>query len=304
MAETNDKGYSPGLAGVIAGETDIACVDQGVLLYRGYAIEQLAEKATFEEVAYLLLFGELPKPDQLKGLKATLDKYRPLEPKLVNALRDIPKGVAMMDVLRSMVSYAGHFDPTKGNDVAAQRERALFLTAQITGIIAARYRFLNGKEPLAPKAGLSHAAQLLYQSKGEVPTDLAAHRTEERHDRHAEEPCFEIPKRRVDGRDRHRRDAWTTKISHRPNHGLPCPGDIHRVSPADNVSKHISDEHRRRRIRIGVTQAAGSSSLYLDEHERRCVPLERSIRFRRRRRHDKGDDVDPFEAWQGFDCHR
>jgi len=175
MAETNDKGYSPGLAGVIAGETDIACVDQGVLLYRGYPIEQLAEKATFEEVAYLLLFGELPKPDQLKSLKATLDKYRPLEPKLINALRDIPKGVAMMDVLRSMVSYAGHFDPTKGNDVPAQQERALFLTAQISGIIAARYRLLNGKEPLAPKAGLSHAAQLLYQSKGEVPTDLAAH---------------------------------------------------------------------------------------------------------------------------------
>ncbi len=175
MAETTSKDYSPGLAGVIAGETDIACVDQGVLLYRGYAIEQLAEHTTFEEVAHLLLFGELPSTGQLQALKTRIDVYRPLEPKLIDALRNIPKGVAMMDVLRSMVSYAGHFDPTKGTDPAALRERSVWLLAQIAGIIPARYRLINGKEPLAPKAGLSHAAQLLYQAKGELPTDLAAH---------------------------------------------------------------------------------------------------------------------------------
>jgi len=170
----NDKSYSPGLAGVIAGETEIACVDQGVLLYRGYPIEELAEKSTFEDVAYLLLYGELPTKDQVAKVKTTLDTYRPLQPKLVDALRGIPNDVAMMDVLRSMVSYCGHFDPTSGDSVEVQRERALYLTAQISGIIAARYRLKNGKEPIAPKAGLSHAAQVLYQSHGEVPTDLAA----------------------------------------------------------------------------------------------------------------------------------
>ena len=166
--------YSPGLAGVIAGETQIACVDQGKLLYRGYPIHELAEKATFEEVAYLLLFDHLPDADQLKGIRATLDKYRDLPEPLVAALRTIPKEAPMMDVLRSMVSYAGHFDPIAGKDHEGNRERALFLTAQIASIIAARFRLLNGKEPVAPKAGLSHAAQLLYQLHGEEPTELAA----------------------------------------------------------------------------------------------------------------------------------
>ena len=170
----NDKGYSPGLAGVIAGETTIACVDQGVLLYRGYPIEQLAAKSTFEEVAHLLLFGDLPSEAQLAELKGKLDTYRRLEPKLVDALRQIPKAAPMMDVLRSMVSYAGHFDPMSDDDPDTLRERALWLTAQIGAIIPARYRMLNGKDPVDPKPGLSHAAQILYQAHGEDPTDLAA----------------------------------------------------------------------------------------------------------------------------------
>lgn len=174
MSESTTTAYSPGLAGVIAGETQIACVDQGKLLYRGYPIHELAEKATFEEVAYLLLFDHLPTSDQLAEIRATLDQYRALPEPLVAALRTIPASAPMMDVLRSMVSYAGHFDPIAGKDNDANRERALYLTAQIASIIAARFRLLNGKEPIEAKAGLSHAAQLLYQLHGEVPTDLAA----------------------------------------------------------------------------------------------------------------------------------
>ena len=170
----NEKSYSPGLAGVIAGETTIACVDQGVLLYRGYPIEQLADKSTFEEVAHLLLYGDLPDNAQLAELKGKLEAYRPLQAQLVDALRAIPKEAPMMDVLRSMVSYAGHFDPTSGDDPDALRERAVWLTAQIGAIIPARYRLLNGKDPVDPKPGLSHAAQILYQAHGEEPTELAA----------------------------------------------------------------------------------------------------------------------------------
>ncbi len=169
-----EEAYSPGLAGVIAGETAIACVDQGKLLYRGYPIADLAENATFEESAYLLLHGELPNQLQLKGFKDTLDRYRPLRGELIDALRKIPAPVPMMDVLRSMVSYAGHFDPTNGTDSDDLRERATWLTAQIAGIIAARFRLLNGKEPLDAKPGLSHAGQILYQAHGTAPDDLSA----------------------------------------------------------------------------------------------------------------------------------
>ena len=166
--------YSPGLAGVIAGETTIGVVTNGKLLYRGYTIQELAEKVCFEEAAHLLLFGELPTASELATLKQSLDEYRPLPDPVLRALRDIPAKHSMMDVLRSMVSLTGHFDPITGDDEAADRQRGLWLTAQIAGIIAARFRLLNGKEPIAPKPGLSHAAQLLYQCHGEVPDELSA----------------------------------------------------------------------------------------------------------------------------------
>lgn len=165
--------YSPGLAGVIAGETTIGCVDQGKLLYRGYTIQDLAETVCFEEVAHLLLFESLPNAGELETVKQSLANYRPLPVPLISALRAIPHDVPMMDVLRSMVSFTSHFDPIEGHDEAANRQRALWLTAQIGGIIAARYRMLNGQEPLSPKDGLSHAAQILYQCHGEIPDPLS-----------------------------------------------------------------------------------------------------------------------------------
>ncbi|MDZ4861507.1 MAG: citrate/2-methylcitrate synthase [Candidatus Hydrogenedentes bacterium] len=171
MSENNNT-YKPGLEGVIAGDTSVACVDQGVLLYRGYPIEELAKNATFEEVAYLLLNEDLPNANELSAFKTELDAFRPLPKQIVDALRLIPNGVPMMDVLRSMVSMTGHFDPV--SDPADYKRRAIWLTAQIGGIIAARYRLLNGEEPIAARAGLSHAAQILYQSQGQAPDELSA----------------------------------------------------------------------------------------------------------------------------------
>jgi citrate synthase len=171
---TEQKTYSPGLEGVIAGETAVSCVDQGKLLYRGYPIQQLAEKTTFEEIVHLMLYGDLPDEHHLQRIKVSLDEYRPLPEPVVTALRGIPKEAPMMDVLRTMVSFAAHFDPVKTAGDEGIRQRALFLTAQIGSLIAARYRFLNDQEPLPPHPGLSHAAQILYQSKGEQPSDLAA----------------------------------------------------------------------------------------------------------------------------------
>jgi citrate synthase len=171
---SEEQSFSPGLAGVVAGETAIACVDQGKLLYRGYTIQDLAENATFEEVAYLLLYDELPSDQQLSNIKKQLDDYRPLRPEVIEAIRKMPKTAPMMDVVRSMVSYAGHWDPVNGDDENANRKRAVWLTAQIAGIIAARYRLMNDREPVEPEPGLSHAAQILYQCHGEYPDELAA----------------------------------------------------------------------------------------------------------------------------------
>jgi 2-methylcitrate synthase/citrate synthase II len=170
----SDPTYSPGLEGVVAGETEVSCVDQGKLLYRGYPIEDLAEHATFEEVAHLLLYGELPDEMQLHVIQAAFETYQPLARPVVDALHLIPEHVPMMDVLRTMVSFAGHFDPVQGDEPEQLRQRAVWLTAQVAGIIAARYRLLHGQEPLTPRCGLSHAAQLLYLAHGEAPDELSA----------------------------------------------------------------------------------------------------------------------------------
>ncbi|MCL4215800.1 MAG: bifunctional 2-methylcitrate synthase/citrate synthase [Candidatus Hydrogenedentes bacterium] len=165
--------YSPGLAGVVAGETSIACVDQGKLLYRGYTIQELAEKATFEEVAHLMFYGNLPDKDQLLALSNNLEQYASLAGPVVQALRGIPKDAPMMDVLRSMVSYAGHFDPVEGDEPQHNRQRAVWMTSQIASIIAARYRLINGSDPVEPPCGMSHAARLLYMMHGEKPDALS-----------------------------------------------------------------------------------------------------------------------------------
>lgn len=165
--------YSPGLEGVIAGETEICCVDQGVLLYRGYPIEQLSQTCRFEEIAYLLLLGELPDAMQLDAFTKQLDDMRKLPGEVINAIRLIPRQAPMMDVLRTGVSMAGHFDRNPGNSLEPLQQQAMQLLATCSQVLAARFRLLNGKEPVAPKPGLSHAAQILYQCHGELPEKTA-----------------------------------------------------------------------------------------------------------------------------------
>ena len=166
--------YKPGLEGVIAGETAICCVDQGQLLYRGYPIAELAEKCVFGEVAYLLLYGELPTQKQLDELRARLNEYHGLHPVVLQTLRGIPKDAPMMSVLRTCISLAGHFDPLGlDQNVDTFRRRGIWLLAQASDIVAARYRLLNGKDPIAPKPGLPHAAQILYMAHGTEPDETS-----------------------------------------------------------------------------------------------------------------------------------
>lgn len=165
---------NPGLEGLIAGDTDICCVNQGELLYRGYTIADLAETVVFGEVAHLLLYGALPTKNQLAAFRDTLAGYHGLPAPIIAAIRSIPKAAPMMDVLRTGVSMAGHFDPIKGDSVDDLRKRATWLIAMTSDIVAARFRLLNGKEPVAPKPGLTHAAQILYMCHGTEPDKTSA----------------------------------------------------------------------------------------------------------------------------------
>src|ERR671937_463416 len=102
--------YSPGLEGVIAGETAIATVTGG-LRYRGYPVTELAESATFDEVAYLLLYGELPNRSQLSDFEKRVAAARQIPPLLRDVLKGVQRDAVPMDVLRTAVSMLAHYDP-------------------------------------------------------------------------------------------------------------------------------------------------------------------------------------------------
>src|SRR5579864_1321233 len=102
--------YSPGLEGVVAGETAISTITGG-LRYRGYPVTELAEKTTFDEVAYLLLYGELPKAAQLKDFQKRQAEARKMPDSLRDLLKVLPKEASSMDVLRTGISILAHYDP-------------------------------------------------------------------------------------------------------------------------------------------------------------------------------------------------
>src|SRR5262249_7492949 len=166
--------YSPGLEGVIAGETALSAVGD-TLTYRGYEIHELAEHSTFEEVAYLLLCGELPKPADLKEFTRELSAQRELPEPILAMLQAVPPAAPAMDVLRSGVSMLAHFDPdVEDNSHPANVRKAVRVLAKVPTILAHRHRIVRGQEPVPPRADLSHAADLLAMIHGEPPQPLAA----------------------------------------------------------------------------------------------------------------------------------
>src|ERR1700745_4205003 len=108
MSTETKPTYSPGLAGVIAGETEICWVDPNAgLMYRGYDIHDMADKASFEEVAFLLLHGELPDVKELATFTREVASARPPPKEVLEMLRLMPKKTHPMDMLRTAVSMLG-----------------------------------------------------------------------------------------------------------------------------------------------------------------------------------------------------
>jgi citrate synthase len=158
--------YSPGLEGVIAGETAISTVTGG-LRYRGYPIGELAEKTGYEEVAYLLLYGELPTQAPLRAFNERVRAARQIPESLRTLLRSIPSVTPPMDALRTSISVLAHHDPDTGsNSHEANLRKSERLLAQIPVAIAEQFRASKGLPPVASKPELSHAANFLYLIRG------------------------------------------------------------------------------------------------------------------------------------------
>ena len=177
--------FAKGLQGIIAGETAVCSIEQDGLFYRGYEIHDLAQNATFEEVAFLLLEGHKPTADELKRFKRELVAERSLPGTLVDFLESmggyLASGRAVpMDVLRTSVSILGHLDPdAQDNSPAANLRKSKRLLAKISTIIGHMQNVIDGKAIVARESGgdpaLDHAANLLYLMTGERPLPEYAH---------------------------------------------------------------------------------------------------------------------------------
>jgi 2-methylcitrate synthase/citrate synthase II len=165
--------YSPGLEGVVAGETAISTLAGG-LQYRGYAIEDLAAQVTFEEVAHLLLHGELPTTAQLDAFRERLAAAQALDPSLLQIVRSLPQQAPLMDVMRTGASLLAHWDKEAAdNSHDANLRKAERLVARLPIVMAARQRLVEGKEPVAPDGRLSLAGNVLWMLNRDVPAAKA-----------------------------------------------------------------------------------------------------------------------------------
>ncbi|OAI41179.1 hypothetical protein AYO38_04300 [bacterium SCGC AG-212-C10] len=166
-----------GLEGINVTATKLCRIDgiKGELVYAGYDIFDLAEKSTFEEVAFLLWNQRLPTKAELAELNAYLIEQRPLDPIIARLLGELWQSVRPMRTLEIAVEVIGALDPQSSDlTQATLKKTAARLMAKMSTVIAAYDRLRNGKEPIAPRDDLNHAANFLYMLTGEVPNELHA----------------------------------------------------------------------------------------------------------------------------------
>ena len=163
-----------GLEDVVAGESGICYIDgtKGILAYRGYDIHELAPNSTFEETCHLLWFGRLPEKDELDDTSKKLAAGRALPAEVIAGIRAMPRTALPMEVLRTATSMLSMYDPdAEDMSPEANLRKAMRLTAQAGTIVTAFHRIRSGKEPVAPRPELSHAANFAWMLNGAEPND-------------------------------------------------------------------------------------------------------------------------------------
>ncbi len=183
MPENNQPPcYSPGLAGIPVAESSVSYVDgqAGHLEYRGIDIEQLAERSTFEETSFLLLYGHLPTEEELKIFDIRLRHHRRIKYSIRDMIKCYPDSAHPMDALQAGVAALGMFYPintdlTSDLDEAYDMadKAAIRLISKVSTLVAAHARMRKGDDPIPPRDDLSHAANFLYMLTGEEPDPLA-----------------------------------------------------------------------------------------------------------------------------------
>jgi citrate synthase len=163
-----------GLRNIEVADTKICSIDgeNGKLIYRGYDIFDLVNHSTFEETAYLLLFGDLPDKDNLRGFSQQLSGARGLPRSIIDNMKNRPKLARPMDVIQSTISELPDYDPDMDrDDKEANIKRAISLIAKISTLVAAWDRIRKGNEPIEPLGDdTNHATNFLYMLTDEMPS--------------------------------------------------------------------------------------------------------------------------------------
>ncbi|MDE2952135.1 MAG: citrate synthase [Chloroflexota bacterium] len=167
-----------GLEGVVVADIATSFIDGtiGKLIYSGYAIEELAENASFEEVLFLLHYTRLPKQAEYQALRSDIAKNAAIPNPIIDMMKSLPASTPAMAALRSAVSMLSAFDQDAENltDKARALSKALRLTGQITTICAAWMRITKGLEPIPPRQDLTLAQNFVYMMSGEDPDETAS----------------------------------------------------------------------------------------------------------------------------------
>ncbi|MUV90352.1 citrate synthase [Halapricum sp. CBA1109] len=167
-----------GLEGVVVAESALSHIDgdAGRLVYRGYAIEDLAGEASYEEVLYLLWHGELPTAEALSSFSSDMAEHRAVDEDVLSTVRDLATADENpMAALRTATSMLSAYDEdTEAGDRESDLEHGKRITAKMPTLVAAFKRLRDGEEPVEPRADLSHAANFLYMLNGEEPDDTLA----------------------------------------------------------------------------------------------------------------------------------
>ncbi|WP_227980361.1 bifunctional 2-methylcitrate synthase/citrate synthase [Nocardia spumae] len=172
MTDTAIPTIYKGLAGVVVDTTAISKVvpETNSLTYRGYAVQDLAEHCSFEQVAYLLWNGELPNVGQLEQFCQRERASRRADRSLLSLVAKLPDTCHPMDVVRTAISYLGAEDPAEDdNSAKANRDKALRMLAVLPTIVAADHRRRRGLDPIAPHSHLGYAENFLNMCFGKVP---------------------------------------------------------------------------------------------------------------------------------------
>ncbi|WP_277553935.1 citrate synthase [Halobaculum limi] len=169
-----------GLEGVLVAESDLSFIDgdAGKLVYRGYAIEDLAEHASYEETLYLLWNGHLPTAEELAEFEESMAAERALDDGTLATIRRLAEAdeepMAAMRTAASSLSAADPDTDADPTDVEANVRKARRITAKLPTALAAFTRIRDGEEPVAPNEELTHAENFLYMLNGEVPDEVTA----------------------------------------------------------------------------------------------------------------------------------